>query len=144
MDSRSNRLANYLRAGGIRTGDVVAIYGHRSVSLVWAILAVLKAGAVFLILDPDYPVERLMSCLEIAGPRGWLQLEAAGILPEVLDRFVETLDLCRLGLPTQADLLAGYSIETPRVNIGADDLAYIAFTSGSSGKPKGVMGRQVR
>ncbi|HWP55862.1 MAG TPA: amino acid adenylation domain-containing protein [Pyrinomonadaceae bacterium] len=141
LDTRSNRLANYLRAGGIRTGDVVAIYGHRSVSLVWAILAVLKAGAVFLILDPDYPVERLMSCLEIAGPRGWLQLEAAGLLPEVLDRFVETLDLCRLALPTQADLLAGYSIEPPRTNIGADDLAYIAFTSGSSGKPKGVMGR---
>ena len=141
LDSRSNRLANYLRAGGIRTGDVVAIYGHRSVSLVWAILAVLKAGAVFLILDPDYPVERLMSCLEIAGPRGWLQLEPAGILPEVLGRFVETLDLCRLQLPTQADLLAGYSIEPPRTNIAADDLAYIAFTSGSSGKPKGVMGR---
>lgn len=141
LDSRSNRLANYLRAGGIRTGDVVAIYGHRSVSLVWAILAVLKAGAVFLILDPDYPVERLMSCLEIAAPTGWLQLEAAGILPEVLDRFVETMDLCRLELPTQADLLTSYSIETPRVNIGADDLAYIAFTSGSSGKPKGVKGR---
>jgi amino acid adenylation domain-containing protein len=141
LDSRSNRLANYLRAGGIRTGDVVAIYGHRGVSLVWAILAVLKAGAVFLILDPDYPVERLMSCLEIAAPRGWLQLEAAGILPEILDRFVETLDLCRLELPRQADLLASYSIEKLRVNIGADNLAYIAFTSGSSGKPKGVMGR---
>lgn len=141
LDSRSNRLANYLRGGGIRTGDVVAIYGHRNVSLVWAILAVLKAGAVFLILDPDYPVERLMSCLEIAAPRGWLQLEAAGILPELLDRFVETLDLCRLELPNQADLLVSYSIEAPRVNIGADDLAYIAFTSGSSGKPKGVMGR---
>jgi amino acid adenylation domain-containing protein len=141
LDTGSNRLANYLRAGGIRTGDVVAIYGHRSVSLVWAIIAVLKAGAVFLILDPDYPVERLMSCLEIAGPRGWLQLEPAGILPEVLDRFVETLDLCRLELPTQADLLTSYSIESPRMKIGSDDLAYIAFTSGSSGKPKGVMGR---
>jgi len=141
LDTRANRLANYLRAGGVGTGDVVAIYGHRSVSLVWAILAVLKAGAVFLILDPDYPVERLMNCLEIAAPRGWLQLEPAGPLPEVLDRFVESLGLCRLELPAQADLLAGYAIEPPRTNIGADDLAYIAFTSGSSGKPKGVMGR---
>lgn len=141
LDSRSNQLANYLRAGGIRTGDVVAIYGHRSVALVWAILAVLKAGAAFLILDPDYPVERLISCLEIATPGGFLHLEAAGILPEALNQFVETLDLCRLELPARADLLASYSNETPRVNIGADDLAYIAFTSGSSGKPKGVMGR---
>src|SRR4029078_2401682 len=100
-----------------------------------------NAGGVLMIVDPDYPVERLMSCLEIAGPRGWLQLDPAGLLPEVLDRFVETLDLCRLQLPTQADLLAGFSIESPRPNIGTDDLAYIAFTSGSSGKPKGVMGR---
>jgi amino acid adenylation domain-containing protein len=146
LDSRSNQLANYLRAGGIRTGDVVAIFGHRNMALVWAILAVLKAGAAFLILDPDYPVERLISCLEIAAPRGWLQLEAAGILPEALGRFVETLTCCCLELTTRAeslvtDLLANYSIENPVAPISADDLAYVAFTSGSSGKPKGVMGR---
>lgn len=146
LDSRSNQLANYLRAGGVRAGDVVAIYGHRSLALVWAILAVLKAGAAFLILDPDYPVDRLLSCLEIAGPRGLLQLERAGMLPEVLDRFVDTLNCCRLELATRTDslvaeVLANYSIENPTVPITSDDLAYIAFTSGSSGKPKGVMGR---
>ena len=132
LDSRSNQLANYLRAAGIRTGDVVAIYGHRSLALVWAILAVLKAGAAFMILDPDYPVERLMSCLEIASPRGWLQLEAAGALPQLLDQFVETLAGCRLELTTRAgsvvnDLLASYSIENPLVPIGADDLAYCFY-----------------
>lgn len=146
LDSRSNQLANYLRAGGVRAGDVVAIYGHRSLALVWALLAVLKAGAAFLIFDPDYPVERLLSCLEIAGPRAWLQLEAAGMLPEVLDRFVDTLTCCRLELTTRtgslvAEVLANYSTENPLVPISSDDLAYIAFTSGSSGKPKGVMGR---
>ena len=146
LDSRSNQLANYLRAKGISSGDVVAIFGHRSAALVWAILAVLKAGAAFLILDPDYPVDRLISCLEIAAPRGWLQIEAAGALPEVLDRFVEALNTCRLELTTRAELvvnkvLASYPGETPQVTIGADDLAYVAFTSGSSGKPKGVMGR---
>lgn len=146
LDSRSNQLANRLRAGGVRAGDVVAIYGHRSLALVWAILAVLKAGAAFLILDPDYPVDRLLSCLEIAGPRAWLQLEAAGMLPEVLDRFVDTLTCCRLELATRTDslvaeVLANYSTDSPVVPISSDDLAYIAFTSGSSGKPKGVMGR---
>ena len=145
LESRSNRLANYLRAQGVGTGDVVAIYGHRSLALVWAIMAVLKAGAVFLILDPDYPVDRLLSCLEIAPPTAWLQIDAAGILPKALSQFVDTV-ACRLELSTNAaslvnDLLGAYSVNVPPISIGPDDLAYIAFTSGSSGKPKGVMGR---
>ncbi len=147
LDQRSNQLANCLRQSGIGKGDVVAIYGHRSAPLVWTILGVLKAGAAFVILDPAYPVSRLIDCLDIAAPRGWLQIEAAGALPEALDQFVETLGCCcRLKIPTRerlslTDLLAGYSIENPQVKIDPDDLAYIAFTSGSTGRPKGVLGR---
>jgi len=89
LDSRSNQLANYLRQGGIRPQDVVAIYGHRSAPLVWSILGVLKAGAAFVVLDPAYPAARLIKCLEITRPRGWLQIEAAGPLPEPMDRFVD-------------------------------------------------------
>lgn len=146
LDSRSNQLANYLRASGIEVHDTVAVYGHRSAPLVLAILGVLKAGAAFVILDPTYPASRLITCLQIAAPRGWLQIDAAGTLPEVLDQFVNTLSCCcRLKLPARDDAdqsaLAGYSIENPQVDTGPDDLAYIAFTSGSTGNPKGVMGR---
>ena len=146
LDSRSNQLANYLRASGIETHDTVAIYGHRSAPLVLAILGVLKAGAAFVILDPTYPASRLINCLQIAAPRGWLQIDAAGTLPEVLDQFVNTLSCCcRLKLPARNDAdqsaLAAYPIENPQVDTGPDDLAYIAFTSGSTGNPKGVMGR---
>jgi len=147
LDSRSNQLANYLRQGGIRPQDVVAIYGHRSAPLVWSILGVLKAGAAFVVLDPAYPASRLIKCLEIARPRGWLQIEAAGTLPEPLNRFVDALDCCcRLQLTARhqadnRDLLASYSIENPDVKVDADDLAYVAFTSGSTGNPKGILGR---
>jgi amino acid adenylation domain-containing protein len=145
-DARSNQLANALRASGIVTGDVIAIYGHRSAPLVWAILGVLKAGAAFVILDPAYPVSRLIACLEIAPPRGWLQVAAAGPLPEDLDQFVDKLDCCcRLELTARAndrdDPLAGHPTTNPLVEIDQDDLAYVAFTSGSTGKPKGVLGR---
>src|SRR5260370_38898950 len=58
LDSRSNQLANYLRECGIRTQDIVAIYAHRSASLVWAILGCVKAGAACAILDPAYPASR--------------------------------------------------------------------------------------
>ncbi|MCP4661783.1 MAG: AMP-binding protein, partial [bacterium] len=54
LDAESNRLGHYLRARGVGSEDVVAIYGHRSAALVWAVLGVMKAGAAFLILDPDY------------------------------------------------------------------------------------------
>jgi amino acid adenylation domain-containing protein len=143
-DARSNQLANYLRAHGVRTGDVVAIYGHRSAPLVWAIMGVLKAGAAFTIVDPAYPVARSITCLEMAAPRGWLQIAAAGPLPEALNECANSLGCCRMLLSARGagdDPLAQYSTANPEVETGADDLAYIAFTSGSTGNPKGVLGR---
>jgi len=146
LERRSNQLANYLRGNGIRKDDVVAIYAHRSAPLVLAILGVLKAGAAFTILDPAHPAARLIDCLRIASPRGWIQIEAAGALPLALDEFVEKL-ACRShlslkrGRNTENDPLAGCSTNNPNIEIDADDLAYIAFTSGSTGQPKGVMGR---
>ncbi len=147
LDRRSNQLANHLRQSGIKKGDIVAIYGHRSAPLVWAILGVLKAGAAFTILDPAYPAARLIDCLRIASPCGWLQIEAAGPPPETLEQFVRALDCrCRVILRARIecgedDPLEQCSIERPNLEIDPDDLAYIAFTSGSTGVPKGVMGR---
>jgi amino acid adenylation domain-containing protein len=145
LESRSNQLANYLRSSGIQSEDVVAIYAHRSATLVCALLGVLKAGASFLLLDPAYPATRLIDCLELAKPRGWLQLQAAGVLPEWLKDYATSQISCRLELPERiergGDLLANFSIDDPQVSISADDLAYLAFTSGTSGKPKGIQGR---
>ena len=147
LNTRSNQLANYLRSNGVGTGEIVAIYAHRSASVVWAVLGVLKAGAAFLMLDPVYPSSRLIECLHLANPRGWLQMEAAGSLSPELDEFVTELSPnCRLTIPDRSTaavngFLKECSTNDPSVEIGPDDMALVAFTSGSTGTPKGIVGR---
>ena len=147
LDEWGNRLANHLRASGVESQSVVAIYGHRCATLVWALLGVLKAGAAFVILDPAYPAARLIECLKVARPRGWLALDAAGAPARELEEFITGLSgCCRLTLPrrdvaVERDLLAEQTSADPCVPVGSDALAYIAFTSGSTGKPKGIAGR---
>ena len=144
LDERSNQLANYLVANGIKPKDVVAIYAHRSSALVLALLGILKAGAAFVILDPAYPASRLISYLRIARPRGWVQIEAAGDLHGDLQNYLENFSLCcRVNLPIQknpaSNPLLQYPETDPGIAIQAHDPAYIAFTSGSTGQPKGVL-----
>ncbi|MBW8873679.1 MAG: non-ribosomal peptide synthase/polyketide synthase [Acidobacteria bacterium] len=145
LDRRSNRLARSLCAGGIRVGDVVAVYGHRSAPIVWAILGILKAGAAFVILDPAYPAQRLIELVEVAQPRAWLEMDAAGALAPGLAEHVAARPWCRrLRLTFEPDPAAEWehvSAQPVAVEVGPDDVAYIAFTSGSTGIPKGVQGR---
>ena len=145
LEQRANQLANYLLGNGIGSQDIVAIYGHRSAALVWAVLGVLKAGAAFVILDPAYPEAHLIDRLCIAKPRGWLQLKTDSSLPVELEEFVKTLSCCSLQLPQRSitqtgNLLTEYSTNDPAVAIAPDDLAYVTFTSGTTGKPKGILG----
>src|SRR6185295_2658829 len=144
LELRANRLAAFLLRGGVSRGDVVAIYGHRSARLVWAVMAVMKAGAVFTILDPAHPPARLIDCLDVAAPRGFLAVAAAGPPAAAVDEHVRSTIPCRLALPP-ADALADPFVDGPAddpcVPVGPDDLAYVAFTSGSTGLPKGILGR---
>jgi amino acid adenylation domain-containing protein len=147
LEAFSSQLANFLRDHGIGSEDKVAIYAHRSAPLVWAVLGILKAGAAFIILDPSYPAARLIDCVRAAVPKGWIELEAAGPLPESLEHFLQSSPyVCRLSLPSHpltaaTNPVGGCSTVNPKVPIGPDDLAYVAFTSGSTGKPKGILGR---
>ena len=146
LNSCSNQLSHYLRSGGIQSEDIVAIYGHRSAPLVCAVLGVLKAGAAFLIVDPTYPASRVLDCVQQANPRAWIQQEMAGPLPQTLKDFVETLpSMRRLDLPPSnaaiSQVLREFPFDDPGVSVGPGDLAYVSFTSGSTGHPKGILGR---
>ena len=147
LNQRSNQLAHYLIARGVQPQDVVAIYSHRSASLVWALMGAFKAGAAFLILDPTYPEARLASYLELGQPKAFLRVEAAGEPPPQIDEALAAIN-CQISLtlPSLAAarntaLFANWPTTDPEVTVGPDDRACLAFTSGSTGTPKGIQGR---
>jgi amino acid adenylation domain-containing protein len=145
IDNCSLRFATDLMAREIQGGDLVGVYAHRSASLVPILLGILRAGAVFTILDPAYPPARLIDLLRIARPRGWIQMAAAGKLSEEVADYLTTLDLrCQWVVPSSKDDLSELLQATPirqTVSVSADVPAYVAFTSGTTGQPKGVLCR---
>jgi amino acid adenylation domain-containing protein len=142
LEEASNQLANCLIARGLGRGDVVAMLAERDARLVLALLGVLKAGAGFTILDGTYPVARLVDSLHVAQPKGWIQFSAETPLPPALEASVRSIG-CRLvlegGPRDEADWRA-CSTAAPPLTAGPDDRAYLAFTSGSTGEPKAIIG----
>jgi amino acid adenylation domain-containing protein len=151
LAERSGRLAHTLREAGVGRGDIVAIHAWRSAPLVEALLGVLEAGAAFLVLDPAHPAARLRSAVRQARPRAWIGIAAAGPVAEELAEALAELPGFVLdgGLPIPANRSVpppregeGWSRGEDRRGAGSSptDLAYVAFTSGSTGEPKGILG----
>ncbi|MFF1792425.1 amino acid adenylation domain-containing protein, partial [Kitasatospora sp. NPDC058243] len=130
LNARANRLAHALIERGVGPEQLVALALPRSAELVVAVLAVLKAGAAYLPVDPDYPAARIAHLLDDARPALLLTDRRSGALPgaDGVDRLLlDTADLA--GLPDT----------DPVVAVAPDSAAYVIYTSGSTGKPKGVV-----
>ncbi|WP_435208188.1 amino acid adenylation domain-containing protein [Streptomyces sp. bgisy034] len=136
LNAEANRLARLLLGRGIGPGDLVALALPRSARTVVALLAVLKTGAAYLPVDPDYPAERIAHMLQDAAPAEVLSVEEAAVrLPGVSALVLDApATLAELGTLPATDLAAADRTRP----LTARDTAYVIYTSGSTGRPKGV------
>ena len=132
LNEHANQLAHYLRRRGAGPESLVAIYAERSFEMVAAILAVLKAGAAYVPLDPSYPEEMTAFMLEDA--QASLLLTQQRLLPRLPHPRAGTI--C---LDTEWNQIARENATNPENLATPDNLAYLIYTSGSTGKPKGAM-----
>ncbi|MFD8000881.1 non-ribosomal peptide synthetase [Streptomyces mirabilis] len=134
LNRRANRIARQLHQRGLRSEDVVAVVTERTPEWLAAVLAVLKAGGCYLPLEPHFPADRITAVLDRSEARWVLAERGVPHLDEAL-RGRAGVELSYLD-----ELLAW---QGPDHNLGlavaADQLAYIYFTSGSTGEPKGAM-----
>ncbi len=136
LNTQANRLAHYLRELGIQPDSHVALYAQPSLQMVVGILAILKAGGVYVPLDPNYPAERLTDMVADSAPVAVLSIGTPdAAVTWCLDNNVPTVDL-----QADAALWRYGSDENPHpLGLNAKHLAYVIYTSGSTGLPKGVM-----
>jgi amino acid adenylation domain-containing protein len=130
LDARANRLARHLLAMGIGPEARIAACLERSMELVVAMLAVLKAGGAWLPLDPSYPPDRMRGILEDSGAALLVSTEE---LASRLDA-----DIPRVLLDRNAEAIASRGAEPVGIGEPPESLAYVIYTSGSTGRPKGV------
>ena len=132
LNARANRLARHLQAAGAGCGHTVAVHLERGIEMVVAVLAVLKAGAAYVPMDPAYPSARLAAMLDDSG--ALLRLTQTSL------REALPIDKARaLCVDAEADAITGHDGADLAVAPALGDPAYVIYTSGSTGRPKGVM-----
>lgn len=130
LNAQANRVAHRLRAAGVGPETLVGVCAERSVELVAGLLGVLKAGGVYLPLDPEYPADRLAFMVGDAdAPVVLVQSHLRDVLPDTGATVLELDD---------ATVWADRPDTDPAPAAGPENLAYVIYTSGSTGRPKGV------
>ncbi|REH01872.1 non-ribosomal peptide synthetase [Flavobacterium aquicola] len=130
LHNKVNQLSHYLKAQGVQSGDFIAVSFTRCRELLYTLLAILQCGAAYLPLDPEYPKSRLEFMLIDSSAKVLLTSKTlSGVLP---------LWPHTLYIEDAMDALSYYSTMPLPFSVSPDDLAYILYTSGSTGNPKGV------
>ncbi|MEC1623777.1 amino acid adenylation domain-containing protein [Bacillus mojavensis] len=135
LNEQANRLAHLLIEKGLGPEQFVALALPRSSEMVAAMLAVLKTGAAYLPLDPEFPADRISYMLKDAKPSCMITTEEiAATLPDDI-----TAPQLVLDQPVTKEIVKRYSADNPNVHVSLVHPAYIIYTSGSTGRPKGVV-----
>lgn len=135
LNARANRVARALLAHGLRAEDIVAVVAERDLEWMAAVIGIFKAGGAYLPIEPHFPADRIARTLTRAGAR--VVLTEAGS--------TSTLDEALEAMPAVKRLLfgdieaGGHPADDPGIEVRPDQLAYVYFTSGSTGEPKGAM-----
>jgi amino acid adenylation domain-containing protein len=135
LNARANQLAHHLRAMGLGADDAVVVCVEPGPEIAIALLATFKAGAVYVPLDPGYPPARIRAILDDTRPR--LVLTTSQLAPRLPLQGTE-----HFAFDAQAGLLDTLPAANPARRVEQTQTASIYYTSGTTGKPKGVMASQ--
>ena len=136
LNRRANQLAHYLQSQGIGVEDRVGVLLERSVEMVVSLLAILKAGAAYVPLDPAYPHERL--AFTLADSTAALLISRSSLIDSLALSLSLPDSLPLLSLDLSDAEIAAHSRDNLSASVMAENLAYLIYTSGSTGTPKGV------
>ena len=133
LNERSNQLAHYLRTRGVKEDSLVPLCVERSHEMIIGMLGILKSGAAYVPMEPDFPEDRKNFMLEDTASKVVVtSRQFRSNLP-----YNENLDI--IEVDGQWSAIKGQPVFNPNTALKPDHLAYVIYTSGSTGKPKGVM-----
>lgn len=130
LDNTANRLAHELIKKGVKTGDIIGLALDRSAELIISLLAILKTGAAYVPLDPEYPKDRIEFMLDDSAAT--ILITSTKYKGHFASNTTEVL------IEEALTNAANNSNDAPDVKVTGQNLAYVLYTSGSTGKPKGV------
>ena len=135
LNEKANSLAHHLIEKGVKPNDIVAIMTNRSLETIVCMIAILKAGAAFLNIDPTYPIERTEYYINDS------KIERVLTQKSLKDKVSQIKNSIEIDLDNSK--IYSKNTHNPDVQVKETDLSYIIYTSGSTGTPKGVMLNQI-
>ncbi|MHA4842639.1 non-ribosomal peptide synthetase [Flavitalea antarctica] len=133
LSEKSNQLAHYLQKKGVKRGDLIPVCIDRGLDMIVSILGILKAGAAYIPIDPEYPEERISYMLQDSGALTVVSSKSATL------KLNNSANFSIIDPDGHWPLISQEATHNPQTMGQSQDLAYVIYTSGSTGKPKGVM-----